>query len=231
MNQRIIFAGLIVASIFGIACCPSVVDTKKSTEATAEQSKRDLVHNIANQTVALVKEDEEGDLLPYCGGVWVDATKIVTAFHCVVAGGSETGKVVYTTTNDNAQNPAKILDFDVDNDIALLVADSETVPSHGIAELSPEAWHGQHVNIMGHTIGLSWSFMEGVVSSIRTSRDSSGNVRQVIQVSSPVWHGNSGGGVWDDKGRLMGISSMVSVKGPNIGFFVHYKHVEKLLGR
>ena len=230
MNQRIVLTGLLVASILGIACCPSIIDTKNAVSKTAEQTKRDLVTSISNQTVALVKEDEEGDLVPYCGGVWVSSNKIVTAFHCVAVGSTETGKITYTTFSDGAPNPAKILDFDIDNDIALLTTDTETTPTHDNTEIATEVWNGQHVNIMGHTVGLSWTYMEGVVSSVRTGRDSD-KIRRLIQVSSPAWHGNSGGGVWDDKGRLLGISSLVSSKGPNIGFFIHFVHVERLLGR
>lgn len=44
-----------------------------------------LVDTLKVNTVALVHRDGDGDITPYCSGVWVSADTILTANHCVRA--------------------------------------------------------------------------------------------------------------------------------------------------
>ena len=52
---------------------------------------------------------------------------------------------------------------------------------------------------------------------------------KTLQISSPAWRGNSGGGAFDADGKLIGISSWVSARGPMLGFFIHRDEIEKFL--
>lgn len=76
---------------------------------------------------------------------------------------------------------------------------------------------------MGHTIGLYWSYSRGYISSYRTSMPYdylSGHGGPILQVSIPIWKGNSGGGLFDNAGQLVGICVTVSTVAPNIAFVV-----------
>ena len=192
-----------------------------------------MVDMIREKTVALVQRSDEGDFFPYCSGVWVGQSEIVTALHCVVDEDMNvTGKVIYRVSElDKVGGEAALRYFDFENDLVLLTATGDTTPSHGIATLASEAWQGQNVMIVGHTGGLWWTYTEGVVSSIRTATGILGNQRILIQVSGPIWYGNSGGGVWDEEGRLLGVSSMISGNIPNVGFFIHFKHINDITRR
>lgn len=44
-----------------------------------------FVDELKSDTVALVHRDEDGDVAPFCTGVWVDKDKVVTADHCARA--------------------------------------------------------------------------------------------------------------------------------------------------
>lgn len=207
-----------------MACCPAVNTTAPVTaEIEKTVTKKEKIDAITDKTIALVRKDDEGDFVPYCGGVWVSNNLILTAFHCL-----EEGKVEYMTYDSDSPSGAIVKDFDIENDLAVLLANSENIPAHSVAEVSVDAWRGQHVHVMGHTTGMGWTYLEGVVSSVREKRD---KTRKLLQVSSPIWFGNSGGGAWDDDGRLIGISSLISGKAPNVGFFIHGTHIRDLLDR
>ena len=231
MDWRKIFACLSIVALTCFACCPAAEVTTPETPVTLRQIKRDTVRDIREKTVALVQQSDEGNFLPYCSGVWVGQIEIVTALHCVVDEDMNvTGKVIYRVSElDKVGGEAVLKYFDFENDLVLLSATGDTTPSHGIATLASEAWQGQNVMIVGHTGGLWWTYTEGVVSSIRTATGDLGNQRILIQVSGPIWYGNSGGGVWDEKGRLLGISSMISGNIPNVGFFIHFKHINDII--
>ena len=72
--------------------------------------------------------------------------------------------------------------------------------------------------IVGHTTGLWWTYIEGDVSSSRTHV---GKFSKLLQISSPAWFGNSGGGAFNEDGKLVGISSWIYTKAPMVTFFVH----------
>lgn len=195
---------------------------------TAEQEKKNLVEGLQQKTVALISRDKEGESTANCSGVWVHDLLILTAAHCI----KDSLFFEYQVFGDEQETKrlAKILSLDPVNDLGLLVIDSRTKPKHPIAKLSKEIWSGQHVNVMGHTIGLRWSFSEGTVSSVRKNLIiGNDNHPLLIQISSPAWLGNSGGGAFNDKGELIGICSFVVPRGPLLSFFIHSKEIEKIL--
>ena len=61
---------------------------------------------------------------------------------------------------------------------------------------------GQRVYTLGNPEGLELTFSEGLFSALRGNE---GNKR--IQISATITHGSSGGGLFDDQGRLIGITS------------------------
>lgn len=79
--------------------------------------------------------------------------------------------------------------------------------SQPIARL-PESSEGESVFVIGHPEGLRFTLSTGIISSLRGS---------TIQMSAPVSPGNSGGPVFDEVGKLVGIvTSMVDKHGdPN----------------
>lgn len=65
---------------------------------------------------------------------------------------------------------------------------------------------GDAVFAVGNPLGYEASYTAGVVSAVRTSGDGPGAVR-VLQVQASVNSGNSGGGLYDQEGRLIGLNT------------------------
>jgi S1-C subfamily serine protease len=227
---------LMVIALLGAAVCsPPAPPTYASPEKTNAQLKRELVEKLESETVALVRSDEKDSFSPYCSGVWVDVDKIMTAFHCVKEESLENGMLnvfLYQVIDDNIKSgrASQVNKVDEENDLALLVTDLKTTPMHPIAEIADDSWDGEHVNIVGHTNGMWWTYIEGVVSSTRADAVKSNNKPTlVLQISAPAWFGNSGGGAFDDSGKLLGISSFISSRAPSMAFFVHRAVLKKLM--
>lgn len=232
MDVKKIFVALMLTSVFGLACCPprQEMNTAVHLQTTQEQAKRDLVNEISGKTVSLVKINSEGVYATYCAGVWVDTNMILTALHCVL-NETDDGKIMCKSKEeDKTHFEAEVKNFDLLNDLALLQVSSDTVTPHKIAVLANDSWQGQHVHIVGHTGGVPWVYMDGVLSLTRARVDKEDDsIHYTLQISSPAWLGNSGGGAWDDKGRLLGISSTMSQIIPNTGYFIHHRHIKELL--
>jgi S1-C subfamily serine protease len=173
--------------------------------------------------VALVRYDEErGVETTYCSGVWIGPSRILTAAHCVdpdyaIVGAKGFGVATYAQLG--AEGPfrqgvqgsiAWLVQRDEVNDLALLDMAIDP-PVHPYAELSGRvAEAGLGVHIVGHTRGLAFTYTPGTVSGLRRMAGPEPVDTEVVQVWSGATHGNSGGGIWDQDGKLLGICSYVS---------------------
>jgi S1-C subfamily serine protease len=224
------------------SCCagPSnVVSPISSVHVPISAEKRqqraqqiESVKKIKSLTVALT-DLSPGKNMALCSAVWIKQGLLLTANHCV----KDSILLSYMTIEDFVlDNPvarlAVVRAQDEDNDLALLSVDPSTETMHDIASLSEDSIEsGDEVNIIGHTMGFEWTYSKGYVAAIRNNVRSPGftNVEKVIQISSPAWMGNSGGGAFSPEGELVGICSWVSTAGPFLTFFIHANSIHKFL--
>jgi putative serine protease PepD len=151
---------------------------------------------------------------------------IVTNSH--VLQGSDSAVVV---TADRRRVGAQVVAEDPAQDLAIL-RPAVITGSPG-AVLAEEPWAdlepGDTVFAIGSPFGLQNTVTSGVVSAIRQRGG-----RPVIQTDAPINPGNSGGGLFDLRGRLVGIPT--SIESPiegnvGIGFAVPSSRVKALLDR
>ena len=106
---------------------------------------------------------------------------------------------------DGKRADAKLVAGDEKTDRCLLRADQITLtPITGVREVSSLAI-GEHVFAIGAPINLERTLSEGLISGIRP-----GAGRTLVQTSAPISPGSSGGGLFDDRGNLVGITTLGS---------------------
>lgn len=200
--------------------------------------ERNVIYKIQNISIALADKDKD----IYCGGVWVSDLKIITAYHCVrdVVEKNKCSKedkenedienisVNYMQYKDKNFYTAKIKSVIIDSDLALLEAVDE-VPDHQFAEIGTSPYIGEKIHILGHPGSISWSYMPGTISAYREEACLKIGLEclELMQVSTPIFFGNSGGGAFSSKGELIGIASFMAAP-PNIGFFIGVKDIKLL---
>ena len=74
---------------------------------------------------------------------------------------------------------------------------------------------GEKVYTIGNPSGLTSTLSEGIISGLRTQR----GVRYV-QTSAPISPGSSGGGLFDEHGNLLGITSFKIEDAENLNFAI-----------
>jgi len=89
---------------------------------------------------------------------------------------------------------------------------------------------GEPVFAVGNPLGLGWSYASGVISAVRAQHYEDGELR-LIQAQVPLNPGNSGGGLYDEQGNLIGINTMVADQrvGQGIGFAIAVPDVVEIL--
>jgi 2-alkenal reductase len=157
---------------------------------------------------------------------------ILTNSHVVTTTGGSGGDVtpaskVYVEFKDRDRVAAKIVGWDVFDDVGVLKVDPKT---HALAPLplgdSSRVVVGEPVAAIGSPFGNENSLAVGVVSATQRSIESltsQYNLVDAIQVDAPINHGNSGGPLLDAQGRVIGINAQIRSDSGNaegVGFAV-----------
>jgi hypothetical protein len=121
--------------------------------------------------------------------------------------------------------------LDDKHDLALLHADGVAIPDHEVAELADNnPALGSPVHVVGHVKGLYWSYIQGNISAYRDALEEApeGFKGPYTQISAPVFFGNSGGGCFDEDGKLIGVVSFIA-PAPSTTFLIGLKPLRLFL--
>ncbi len=126
---------------------------------------------------------------------------IVTNYH-VVEGATK----VQITLTDKTVLEAEYLDGDASSDIAMLRVETDKVFPKVVCGSSKELRVGADVIAIGNPLGsLGGTVTEGIVSALDREIAIEGTNMKLIQISAAVNPGNSGGGLFNMAGELVGI--------------------------
>ena len=159
--------------------------------------------------------------------VSADGTILTNAHVITTAGQGQIGNAhaagtVYVEFADGDRVQARVVGYDLFDDVGVIKVD----PS--LHELDPvplgdssRVVVGEPVAAIGSPFGNVDSLSVGVVSAIRRSIPSlttQYNLVDAIQTDAPINHGNSGGPLFDARGRVIGINAQIRSSGSGSGF-------------
>ncbi|PWQ98553.1 Do family serine endopeptidase [Leucothrix arctica] len=129
---------------------------------------------------------------------------VVTNAHVI-----DDAESIRVTLKDRRELDAKLIGVDEASDIALLKIDAKDLPAVTIGD-SSKLKVGQWVVAIGAPFGLEHSASQGIVSALARSLNQA-NTTYVpfIQTDVAVNPGNSGGPLFDLKGNVVGVNSMI----------------------
>lgn len=185
-------------------------------------------------TIDAVFADGTGAASQGSGFVVSSDGTILTSAHVVTDAGTRSpGDVVRPATRifvgfaDRDRIAATIVGWDVFADVGVVRVDPR---QHALLPLplgsSAAVQVGDPVAAIGSPFGKEGSLSVGVVSATRRSIESltsSYNLVDAIQTDAPINHGNSGGPLFDSRGRVIGINAQIrssSGAAEGVGFAV-----------
>jgi hypothetical protein len=125
------------------------------------------------------------------------------------------GRPQISISQDGQSARAKLVYGDPGGDRCFLQVDGMALhPVQGVRRIG-DIRIGDAVFSIGTPAGLERSFGEGIVSGLRQWE----GVR-IIQNSAPSWFGSSGGGLFDARGNLVGITTAIAANVPNTSFSI-----------
>lgn len=229
---------VLLLSLFGLLSLACNGQVPAAVAPTAPISHIVDASQLNQRTVALVARTIDGDAHAFCSGVWMSAVTIVTAAHCVDE--MKPGEYVdYVVQNDVyapgdlqvratiSSHRAQIYAIDGAHDLALLSA--LVPPPHAFAAVSMEAIRpGMPVQAVGMPLGMWWSYSRGDVAAVRYLDTGFGEVL-FVQATTPISPGNSGGGLFDSFGELVGVCHATFNRGQNMNLWISAQYVDALL--
>ena len=126
--------------------------------------------------------------------------RILTCAHVVDGATSITVQL-----SDDTEYPATVIGSDSSSDVAVLKIDATGLTPATIGDSNALAV-GETVVAVGNPMGtLSGSVTDGIVSAVNRAVEVEGNEMNLIQTDAAISPGNSGGGLFNGKGELIGI--------------------------
>ncbi|MCB0540034.1 MAG: trypsin-like peptidase domain-containing protein [Bacteroidetes bacterium] len=116
-----------------------------------------------------------------------------------------------------------IMDFSRSNDLVKFKV--KNIDHQNYLKISEkELVVGQSIFCIGSPLGYINTVSTGIISSLRRIQD----YGEVIQITAPITHGSSGGGLLNYTGQLIGITTFGVSGNGNINFAISSKHLSEL---
>lgn len=191
-------------------------------------SVKDIAKN-SNAVVYIEVSDSNGQPVASGSGFIVtsDGT-IVTNYH--VIDGASYAKV--TLENGNKYDVDRVLAYSEEHDLAVLkLKNASNLPVVKLGD-SDKLAPGDEIVAIGSPGGIKFqnTVTDGIVSGFRTSGRIAKGV-QDIQISASIYHGSSGGALFNDYGQVVGITYAGSNEVPNVNFAIPINELKPLLGK
>ena len=165
------------------------------------------VFSMASPSVVVVRaRDAQGKLIGFGSGVVIAPAQVITNCHVTNKGARLEVKSGPGTL------PASLRYTDRERDLCQLAVPGLTAPAVKIGSVK-QLKIGARVVALGAPQGLELSLSDGIVSALRGAGDAS-----IIQTTAPISPGSSGGGLFDEEGRLIGITTYYLAEGQNLNF-------------
>ena len=186
-----------------------------STSALAK-SASEVYEQAAKSTVVVANFDTQGKQKSMGSGVVMPDGDVVTNCHVVKGASRLTVRVGQT------ERPATLRYSDWDRDVCALSTSGLNAPAAKVGS-SKTLKVGAKVYAIGAPKGLELTLSDGLVSSLRELDGG-----QYIQTTAAISPGSSGGGLYDDNGALVGLTTFYYSEGQNLNFAVPIDWVKDL---
>lgn len=182
--------------VFLMSCLSSQSQEIKPTQIFQKNSK---------SVVLIVTFDAKGNAVAQGSGVVLSGNMVATNCH-VVSKSRFIGVEL-----DEQRRFAKVTANYPDSDLCVLTLNAALGQPVRLAAEEPQA--GEKVYALGHPRGLDLTISEGLISGFRSTPHG-----KFLQISAPISSGSSGGGLFDSRGYLVGITTLSLRGSQNINF-------------
>lgn len=180
----------------------------------AQVNLPELVRRVKPSVVAITTFDEKGEALATGSGFFLHPEQVLTNLH--VIRGCYRAEIRTLDSKGRVYPVAGVVSFDDEGDLALLSVKMPADRSHPLEVSTALPDDGERIFVIGNPLRLDGSVSDGIVSAVREVP----SLGQIIQITAPVSHGNSGSPLFNWKGQVIGVVTIRVINGENINLAI-----------
>ena len=217
--------------IYKAADTASTASTAKSTASSDSDMTYAQVAAIVKDSVVEINTEYKTENIWFqyttggagSGVILTEDGYIITNAHVILDNNQQNvADTVTVRLTDGTEYPAEVKAYDTDEDIAIVKIDAKGLKAVKCGD-SDKLVVGQELVIVGNPLGeLGGTVTNGIVSATEREIQVGGVTMHLIQTNAAVNPGNSGGGMFNMRGELVGIvnakSSGMGIEG--LGFAI-----------
>ncbi len=194
----------------------------------------ELIDKVGSSVVFLTARNALGDPVATGSGFVIDTEGIIATNRHVVASAAS---VEVQFKDETKTEITGYLAVDQLNDLAILTVRDVPKSATALSLDRPELLRqGDELVAVGHPSSFKFTVTSGIVSAIRTTENLPGIYRdglhthpdtKWVQTNAAISGGSSGGPLFDNHGRLVGINTWIA-SGRSLGFAVDSSHLIEL---
>lgn len=233
--------GAVLASRLGLTGSPTVLYQSTGTGVSVEHTASGVsaIAKKAEPSVVAITTEKVTTSLFYqqfvtqgagSGVILTEDGYIVTNYHVI-----KDARNVNVTLSDGTSYPGRVVGSDINNDIAVVKVDAKGLTPAVLGD-SDSLAVGDFVLAIGNPLGtLSGTVTDGIVSALEREVTIDNVTMTLLQTNAAVNPGNSGGGLFNSAGELIGIVNAKSTSDSagnavdNIGFAIPVNSVRDII--
>jgi len=175
------------------------------------QDIKTIYNKSKSSIVLIVTYDSNQTPIALGSGFYFEKNLIATNFH-VIEGSNRI--VIKNLGSQSKSENVKVKSYSKELDVAILEVGTANSTSLQLNTITPEI--GDNIIAIGNPKGLEGTISTGIVSGIRKLSDN----YNLVQITSPISPGSSGGPVLDSQGKVIGISTFTLHDSQNLNFAI-----------
>jgi S1-C subfamily serine protease len=215
-----IFIALVLAVVAAIAI-----------EIYKDYERQSVLENNKKLVAKIIVSDNDGNIICRGSGVFISPDgKLVTNYHVIEEVIEKSGKCYAKLSSGACFFYKRVISYSKKFDLAILEFDAKDIPFINLKKIH-EIKTGDQVITIGSPMGLEASVSEGIISNPEIKDGD----HEVIQFTAPISSGNSGGGLFNRKGDLLGVTTKTLVPHDsqnttqNLNFAIPEKYIEQTM--
>jgi tetratricopeptide (TPR) repeat protein len=181
-----------------------------SRHVSAQESLPELIRRVKPSVVSVITYDAKNNVSVTGSGFFIRPGQVVTNLHVIE--GAHHAEIRTFDGKGKTFAVAGVLDVDLEGDLAILGINMppERTRLLDISNVVPE--EGEKIFVIGNPLRMEGSIADGIVAAVREVP----NLARIIQITAPISHGNSGSPLFNMRGEVIGVVTMVVTNGQNI---------------
>jgi hypothetical protein len=203
---------------------------QQQSGGTGESQGSEAPHKLTTEQIAekaipsvvVIESSGENGAVAKQGSGFVSADSVIVTNYHVIRGA---GSLLVRIAANQSFRVDSIIGYDISHDLAAFRVEGLSVPALTMAE-SEVCKVGDKVIAVGAPRGLESTVSEGIISALR---DVSGT--RIIQTTTSISPGSSGGPLLDENAQVIGVTTAQNPNGQNLNFVVAARHILDLLAQ